>query len=512
MSMVSLHLTSVKPCYHIVMVLAFILLALSTCIELMLWFVADKRARQAIAIATVVLVAGGAGGIFGGHPTIGSGLLLIVGLYRIFNLLRVMTARLQADQLFFITRMTSGWLLGLQIVAILLVAVSFHVLITGLMILALLSVVSLLLSFHRQLRTTTPPTLLDSFADRDLPTLSVLIPARNETDDLEACLDSLVANTYPKLEILVLDDCSQVARTPEIIRGYAHDGVTFIAGKMPPEHWLAKNYAYEQLVKKANGEILLFCGVDTRFTSDSLRAIVETMVAKQKTMMSLLPENVVSPSLMSSLIQPARYGWEMLPPRRRLNRPPVLSTCWLITKDAYEAAGTMKAVTRSISPESHFARYTLAHHDGYSFLQSTKQLGLTSVKSVAEQRATAIRTRYPQLHRRPELVLILSVTELLVNVLPYGVLIGSLVARSWPLVVLSFLTCALLTVMETRLLTLAYRRYLLRSLWQLPVLAVLNVALLNYSMRQYEFSDVIWKDRNVCVPIMRVIPGLPKLN
>ncbi|MBC7317136.1 MAG: glycosyltransferase, partial [Chloroflexi bacterium] len=45
----------------------------------------------------------------------------------------------------------------------------------------------------------------------DRPLVSVLIPARNEARNIGACLESLVAQDYPNLEILVLDDDSSDA-------------------------------------------------------------------------------------------------------------------------------------------------------------------------------------------------------------------------------------------------------------------------------------------------------------
>ncbi len=84
------------------------------------------------------------------------------------------------------------------------------------------------------------------YYDRDLPTVSVLIPARNETVNLEECLSSLLLSDYPKLEIIVLDDCSVSKHTSDIIKNYAHAGVRFLAGNVPSNDWLAKNYAYQQ--------------------------------------------------------------------------------------------------------------------------------------------------------------------------------------------------------------------------------------------------------------------------
>ena len=51
-----------------------------------------------------------------------------------------------------------------------------------------------------------------------------------------------IASDYPKLEIIVLDDCSQ-DRTAEIIRNFAHDGVRFIQSEDNKDNWLDKNKA-----------------------------------------------------------------------------------------------------------------------------------------------------------------------------------------------------------------------------------------------------------------------------
>jgi hypothetical protein len=59
--------------------------------------------------------------------------------------------------------------------------------------------------------------------------------------------------------------------------------------------------------------------------------------------------------------------------------------------------------------------------------------------------------------------------------------------------------------------TLTYRHRFLGSIWLLPVAAVYDVWLLNYSMWQYEFNEVIWKGRNVCIPVMHTVPSLPKM-
>ncbi|HEY5441923.1 MAG TPA: glycosyltransferase, partial [Candidatus Saccharimonadales bacterium] len=172
-------------------------------------------------------------------------LLLVAVLYRLLNLWRLVKGRTQPDYLYGTALRTSLVITCLQAVVLSLVALSQHYQWSGrawLYILAglqLVAAIAILTVTMRNLRTIRAPKLQQTYADHELPTLTVALPARNETSDLEACLQSLTASTYPKLEILVLDDCSQDKRTPGIIRDFAHAGVQFIAGAVPPEHWLA---------------------------------------------------------------------------------------------------------------------------------------------------------------------------------------------------------------------------------------------------------------------------------
>ena len=61
------------------------------------------------------------------------------------------------------------------------------------------------------------------------------------------CLERVVASTYPKLEIIVLDDHSQ-DNTSALIKSFAHKGVRFVEGTKLPEGWLGKNHALQLLL------------------------------------------------------------------------------------------------------------------------------------------------------------------------------------------------------------------------------------------------------------------------
>lgn len=492
------------------MSLALYLLAGVSFVEILLWLSPLWSLRRVLICILIPVLAVVSGLIFGEYMTVWAGLILLASIYRMVNLLRILEDRLQAKYLYQASRRTSYWLIGLQLIILGVVGMNqWHPMATigwlyGLVGLQLAVALILTASTLRHLRTTQPPTAFKKHPDSQLPTLTVAIPARNETDELEACLRSLVDSDYPKLEILVLDDCSQNRHTPQIIRDYAHSGVRFMAGTPPPPQWLAKNWAYDQLADEANGELLLFCGVDCRFRPGSLRAIAEIMLAKQKRMVSFVPANQPPQwwQLENLMIQPARYAWELSLPRRLLSRPPVLSTCWLITAKTLRAAGGFEGSRRSISPESHLARYAAQHDDGYSFLRSNETTGLTSAKNLGEQRATAIRTRYPQLHRRPELVALFMATEIATLIGPVVIFIIGLATQEAALWLTAATSLALMALFFSRVTSLTYRRFLLRGVWLLPFVALYDVALLNYSMWQYEFREVIWKGRNICLPVM----------
>ena len=502
------------------MLLALWLFWALAALELLIDLVPVRRGRIVGASILIPPILGVGAAIMALHPSIPAALVFVMSLYRGFNLLRLVKGRVNEKYLHRSSVQASLWLIGMQAVVIGLWLANQRLNIpTGHIWLAigyvdLLGTGVLLASTLRHVWKTRPPRLDNYFiADADLPTLTVAIPARNETEELEDCLSSLVASDYPKLEVLVLDDCSQNKRTPEIIRSYAHAGIRFLAGTPPEDNWLAKNHAYQQLFEAANGDLILFCGVDARFNTESLRRLVTVMLQKRKTMMSIIPRNVVptaGSARRSTLVQPMRYAWELSLPRRLFRRPPVLSTCWLIKRELIASAGGFGAVSRSVVPESYFARVS-AVHDGYSFMQSDSRMGIISNKLFSEQGATAIRTRYPQVHRRIELAFLLSAAELGCVLLPYVLLaFGLLRLIPAQLTIISGVSVLLLTAAFAAVMAVTYRRWLTRSLILLPAAAVLDVIFMNDSMVRYEFFTVTWKGRNVCIPVMRVVEHLPK--
>lgn len=437
-----------------------------------------------------------------------STLLLTASWLRILNLLRVVENRMAENYLRHAVLRTGAWLLCFQLFvgAIWYLWSLGHLDIraTWLILASLLAVtgVSLLVFTIRGLIKSRWPKDHYHYPDHELPSLSVAIPARNESIDLEECLQSIIASDYPKLEILVLDDSSQTKQTPDIIKRFAQNGVRFVQGDPTLDGWLAKNQAYAKLAAAASGEYIVFCGVDTRFSANSLRHLVSVMIDRQKSMLSILPLRHDNTLMRTSLVQAARYMWEISLPRRFFNRPPVLSSCWIIASNELRKAGSFNAVRRSIVPEGYFAR-RLLKKDGYSFLRSDTLLDIRSTKDLVEQRKTALRMRYPQMRHRPEQALLICLLELAFLIMPilmviYGIFI-EVDTVAWVL----FIVASVAVIVAYELVAVATRvsSRLLGFMAQ-PLAALVDIGLIVQSMLAYEFGQVNWKDRDVSKPVM----------
>jgi chlorobactene glucosyltransferase len=95
--------------------------------------------------------------------------------------------------------------------------------------------------------------------------VSVLVPARNEAENIAVCVESLVRQDYPNFEIIVLDDQS-TDETGAILDDLAarYTVVSVVHGaENPPAGWNGKSYACQQLAQQAAGEWLLFTDADT---------------------------------------------------------------------------------------------------------------------------------------------------------------------------------------------------------------------------------------------------------
>lgn len=132
-------------------------------------------------------------------------------------------------------------------------------------------------------------TLRTSTDDSDV-LVSVLIPARNEANNIEELLSGLSKQSHPKLEILVYDDASE-DQTLAIVNGLARQDprIHSISGARLPEGWLGKNHACHRLAEKASGQFLLFLDADVRVIESLVNDLLRHLRFYNLNLVSVFP-------------------------------------------------------------------------------------------------------------------------------------------------------------------------------------------------------------------------------
>ena len=131
----------------------------------------------------------------------------------------------------------------------------------------------------------------------DVPSLTIVVAARNEAEHIAPALSSLLAQDYPDLEIVAVDDRSD-DDTGRILDGMAAADARLRVHHVTdlPAGWLGKNHALHVGAADARGEWLLFTDADVVFTPGALRRGVAAAARRGLDMLAV-PPRVTSPSL-----------------------------------------------------------------------------------------------------------------------------------------------------------------------------------------------------------------------
>lgn len=196
-----------------------------------------------------------------------------------------------------------------------------------------------------------------------VPSVSVLIPARNEARGIEATVRSVMQNAEDLLECVVCDDGSTDA-TPQILAALALEfpKLRVIQGIGLPAGWVGKPHACHRLSLQAAGEWLLFLDADTRLQKGGIRRAADVMREYAADVLSVVPhqemvtraEQIVMPMLLATYT-----SWLPLPLIWRSRDPRFLAAMGqflLVRRAAYTTMGGFEAVKAEVVDDMAFCR------------------------------------------------------------------------------------------------------------------------------------------------------------
>ncbi|HTT44449.1 MAG TPA: glycosyltransferase family A protein [Thermoplasmata archaeon] len=214
---------------------------------------------------------------------------------------------------------------------------------------------ALLLAAQMPRLDPSPPTTV-----RDaLPTVSVIIAARNEEQDLPATLDDLLVQDYPGLEIIVVEDGS-TDRTGAVIDARA-PAVRRVDPPPLPDGWVGKSWACWNGARAATGEWFLFMDADVRTHPTAVRTTMEWALREHADLTTIAPQ-VEMRTFWERLVLPF-YIQVVLTYFRtpHVNRPGSKTAMangqyWLTPRTTYEAMGGHEAIRSIVLEDVAIAR------------------------------------------------------------------------------------------------------------------------------------------------------------
>jgi glycosyltransferase involved in cell wall biosynthesis len=187
------------------------------------------------------------------------------------------------------------------------------------------------------------------------PYVSIIVPARNEEDDIQQSLTRLLALDYDNYEVIAVDDRS-TDRTGEImdsVAGSAKERLRVIHHRELPANWLGKTHAMWTAANEARGVWLLFTDADVLFKPDSVRRAVAYAEAERADHVVLFPQMIMETPgehMMIAFFQTmfvfGHRPWKVADPKSRDHMG--VGAFNLIRRSAYEAVGTYQALRMEV--------------------------------------------------------------------------------------------------------------------------------------------------------------------
>ena len=226
----------------------------------------------------------------------------------------------------------------------------------------------------------------------DPPLVAVVVPARDEGRNIERCLRSVLGTSYPRLEVIVVDDHSDDDTAAIVTRIASADArVRLLAAPDLPDGWFGKPWACATGAAAARGDTFCFADADTVHSADLLPRVVHAMRRRDVEMLSVAGvqelggfwEIVLQPQVFAMLA--LRYGGTETVNRSRRAFDKIANGQFIvITRDAYDFVGGHAAVRGEVAEDLMLAQRVFTLGRRQALVLGVAQLSTRMYTSLGE--------------------------------------------------------------------------------------------------------------------------------
>ena len=195
------------------------------------------------------------------------------------------------------------------------------------------------------------------------PKITVVVAAKDEQENIEACVRTMLAQDYPNFEMIVANDRSS-DRTGEIVAAIAAEDarLKLVTIDHLPPGWSGKNHAMMHGIKAGDGEWICMIDADCRQTSErTLSVAMQHAMDTSSDMLSVLP-TLEMKGFWENVVQPVCGGVMMIwfhPDK--VNNPAKRNAYAngafiLMRRQAYQDVGTHEVVKQCLMEDMHMSK------------------------------------------------------------------------------------------------------------------------------------------------------------
>jgi glycosyltransferase involved in cell wall biosynthesis len=348
--------------------------------------------------------------------------------------------------------------------------------------------------------------------------ISVLIPARDEVENIERCVRAAAAARGPVAEIIVYDDGSTDGTT-QVLAGLRSDvpRLSVIAGEGLPPGWVGKPHALHRLSQAAHKDVLLHVDADVCLRRDGvlrmlsllgtpdqvpggLDAAAVTAVPRQRT-------GSFAERLMLPLLHLSYVAWLPMPLIHRTRDPRVLAAngqLLLVRRAALTAIGGWASVRNELVDDMAVCRAIKRSGARVVFADGDQMADCRMYSDAGSLRRGFAKNFYEGIGGRPLAMVLVMALHLVLFVVPFIALPVAAGFGAWGLAAAAAVGVAA-NLLLRMIMAVRYHHSLISVLLH-PVAVVLMMGILFESFRWSRRGDIPWRGRSYGARVTRTAP------